>query len=223
MLFPTPKPPQPRRIVVTGAGIITAFGAGWKINPEGFRSGRRAFRPVTLFDVSRQRCKIAAEIDLPGELPPNRLSQRICGGSSGPRACSFWPGAEAWDQSGWTRDGRLPLVLGTTSGEMCLGQEYLHQALRSPFCFKRQAERVTHYLVQQQGVNLANALGIEGEVITLSNACASGANAIGHAWELVRAGRANRVLTGGYDALCHLTFAGFDTLQALSPTAVPPI
>ncbi len=75
MLFPPPKPPQPRRVVVTGAGIITAFGAGWKINAEGFRSGRTAFRPVTLFDVSRQRCKIAAEIDLPGNLPPNRLSR----------------------------------------------------------------------------------------------------------------------------------------------------
>jgi 3-oxoacyl-[acyl-carrier-protein] synthase II len=105
---------------------------------------------------------------------------------------------------------------------MCLGQEYLRQALQTPLDFKRQAERVTHYLVQQQGINLANALGVEGELITISNACASGANAIGHAWQLVRQGRAERVLTGGYDALCHLTFAGFDTLQALSPTPCRP-
>ncbi len=114
------------------------------------------------------------------------------------------------------------MILGTTSGEMCLGQEYLRQALRAPLCFKHQAERVTHYLVQQQGINLANALGIQGEIITISNACASGANAIGHAWELVRTGRAQRVLTGGYDALCHLTFAGFDTLQVLSPSPCRP-
>jgi 3-oxoacyl-[acyl-carrier-protein] synthase II len=222
MLFPPPKPPPPRRIAVTGAGIITAFGAGWNINAEGFRSGRTAFRPVTLFDVSRQRCQIAAEIDLPGNLPPNRLSRGDLRRLQRASRLLLLAGAEAWNQSGWTPDGRLPLVLGTTSGEMCLGQEYLRQALQTPFCFKRQAERVTHYLVQQQGINLANALGVEGEILSLSNACASGANAIGHAWQLVRDGRAQRVLTGGYDALCHLTFAGFDTLQALSPTPCRP-
>jgi 3-oxoacyl-[acyl-carrier-protein] synthase II len=222
MLFPPPKPPQPRRIVVTGAGIITAFGAGWKINAEGFRSGRTAFRRVTLFDVSRHRCKIAAEIDLPGDLPPNRLSPGDLRRLQRASRLLLLAGAEAWNQSGWTPHGRLPLVLGTTSGEMCLGQEYLCQALQTPLCFKRQAERVTHYLVQQQGINLANALGLQGEVITISNACASGANAIGHAWELIREGRAERVLTGGYDALCHLTFAGFDTLQVLSPSPCRP-
>ena len=35
-------------------------------------------------------------------------------------------------------------------------------------------------------------------------------------------GRAEKVLTGGYDALCQLTFAGFDSLQALSPTPCRP-
>jgi 3-oxoacyl-[acyl-carrier-protein] synthase II len=39
---------------------------------------------------------------------------------------------------------------------------------------------------------------------------------------LVRHGRAGKVLTGGYDALCQLTFAGFDSLQALAPTPCRP-
>ena len=225
VLFPAPKmsrAAKAHRVGVTGVGIITAFGQGWKTNAEGFRAGRAAFRPVTLFDVSRQRCKIAAEIDLPDHLPPNRLSRGDLRRLQRASRLLLLAGHEAWAQSGWTPEAPLPLVLGTTSGEMCLGQEYLCQALRTPLCFKRQAERVTHYLVQQQGINLANALGIHGEVINISNACASGANAIGHAWELVRDGRAERVLTGGYDALCHLTFAGFDTLQVLAPTPCRP-
>jgi 3-oxoacyl-[acyl-carrier-protein] synthase II len=36
---------------------VTALGLGWKKNAEGFRAGKTAFRPVTLFDVSRQRVK----------------------------------------------------------------------------------------------------------------------------------------------------------------------
>jgi 3-oxoacyl-[acyl-carrier-protein] synthase II len=39
---------------------------------------------------------------------------------------------------------------------------------------------------------------------------------------MVRAGRAERVIAGGYDALCQLVFCGFDSLQALSPTACRP-
>jgi 3-oxoacyl-[acyl-carrier-protein] synthase II len=222
MLFPLPQAPRSRRVVVTGAGIITAFGAGWRINAEGFRAGRSALRPVTLFDVSRQRCKMAAEIDLTEDLPRTRLSRGEIRRIHRAARLLLLAGHEAWSQSGWKpRDG-LPVVLGTTSGEMSLGQEYLLQALRSPHCFKRQPTRVAHYLVQQQGITLSRALGFEGCLTTISNACASGANAIGHAWEMVRQGRAECALTGGYDALCHLTFAGFDSLQALSPSPCRP-
>jgi 3-oxoacyl-[acyl-carrier-protein] synthase II len=59
-------------------------------------------------------------------------------------------------------------------------------------------------------------------VTLISNACASGANAIGHAWHSLRLGQATRVLTGGFDALSHMVFAGFDSLQALSPGSCRP-
>jgi len=225
LLFPAPKissAARAARVVVTGAGIVTAFGTGWKINAEGFRAGHTAIRPVTLFDVTRQRSKVAAEIDLPEGLPPTRLSHRETLRLNRASRLLLLAAHEAWSQSGWTPQGSLPIVLGTTSGEMCLGQEYLRQALQLPYCLERQAARVAHYLVQQQGATLSNALGIEANLTTISNACASGANAIGHAWEMVRGGRAENVLTGGYDALCHLTFAGFDSLQVLSPSPCRP-
>src|SRR6187455_2094425 len=64
VLFPSPKSPAaPARVVITGAGIVTALGLGWEVNADGFRAGRAAFRPVTLFDVARQRTKLAAEAD----------------------------------------------------------------------------------------------------------------------------------------------------------------
>jgi 3-oxoacyl-[acyl-carrier-protein] synthase II len=71
-------------------------------------------------------------------------------------------------------------------------------------------------------IDLADAFGFSGPTSIIANACASGANAVGHAWELIRRGHAMRVLTGGYDALSQLVFAGFDSLQALSPTQCRP-
>jgi len=56
----------------------------------------------------------------------------------------------------------------------------------------------------------------------IANACASGTNAIGHAFECVRSGRYRRVLTGGYDALSELVFVGFDSLQAATPEKCRP-
>lgn len=223
MLFPsTKKSERPQRVVVTGAGIITALGRGWRSNAAGFRVGKAAFRPVQLFDVGRQRAKIAAEIDLPEDLPLNRLTPKKARRLNRAARMLLWAGSEAWEQSGWQSGGNLPVVLGTTSGEMALGEKYLSQAILSPRGYQRQATRIIYYQVQRQGLDLCDAVGIDGPVTIIANACASGSNAIGHAWELVRSGRAERVLTGGYDALCQLTYSGFDSLQALSPTPCRP-
>jgi 3-oxoacyl-[acyl-carrier-protein] synthase II len=223
VLFPSPKKSEgANRVVVTGAGIVTALGRGWKINADGFRAGKTAFRPVTLFDVSRQRTKIAAEIDLPENLPATRLSEKGRRRLNRAARMLLLAAHEAWAQSGWQAGENLPVILGTTSGEMSLGQEYLRQALRSPRQLKRQPTRVAYYQVQRQGLDLCDAFGIQGSITVIANACASGANAIGHAWETVRSGRAEKVLTGGYDALCQLTFAGFDSLQALAPAPCRP-
>jgi 3-oxoacyl-[acyl-carrier-protein] synthase II len=200
MLFPPPKisgSANPHRVVVTGAGIVTAFGCGWKINAAGFRAGRTAFRPVTLFDVSRQRSKIAAEIDLPAGLPATRLSPNSIRRLDRAAKMLLFAAHEAWSQAGWNEPENLPVVLGTTSGEMSLGEKYLQQAIRFPHAKKQQPTRVAHYQIQQQGLDLCNAFGFRGPITTISNACASGANAIGHAFEMLRGGRAEKVLTGG--------------------------
>ena len=208
--------------MITGAGIVTALGQGWNANAEGFRTGRTAFRPVTLFDVSRQRARVAAEIELPAKLPLTRLGVRTL--SRLDRASKFLLLAadEAWHQAQWAPSENLPVVLGTTSGGMSLGEAYYRQAVATPESHRRQPSRVTHYQAQRQALDLADAFGFRGPLLLIANACASGANAIGHAWELIHTGKADRVLTGGYDALSHLVFSGFDSLQALSVTQCRP-
>ena len=223
MLFPTQRiSGLPPRVVVTGVGIVTALGRGWKKNAEGFRSGTTAFRPVTLFDVTKQRAKIAAEIDLPDVLPKTNLSERRIRRLERAGKFLLLAAHEAWQQAGWQPSENIPLVLGTTSGGMSLGENYYRHALASPQARRGQAFRVTNYLSQQQALDLCDAFGFSGPITLIANACASGANAIGHASELIRRGQADRVLTGGYDGLSHMVFSGFDSLQALSTTSCRP-
>lgn len=224
MLFPPPaQPSAAHRVVVTGLGLVTPLGLGQAINAEGFRLGRTAFRPVTLFDAARQRTRVAAEVDLPPALPPTRLPARTAARLERGARMLLHATYEAWRQARWRADGTdTPLVLGTTSGGMTLGQEFFRQTVANPLHRHRQTTRITHYQPQRQALDLTAAFGFHGPVTIIANACASGANAVGHAFQLIRAGRAHRVLAGGYDALCQLVFAGFDSLQALSPTRCRP-
>lgn len=222
MLFPFRNTQNTSRVVVTGAGIITALGHGWKCNAEGFRAGHVAMRPVTLFDVSRQRVKTAAEADLPKTFPTSTLHVRSLERMERAAKFLFLAAHEAWQQSGWKPAENLPVVLGTTSGGMSLGEAYYRQAIQTPNDHAGQSARVIHYQAQQQALNLAEAFGFQGPITIIANACASGANAIGHAFDLIRRGQSDRVLAGGYDAISQLVFAGFDSLQALSPTQCRP-
>jgi 3-oxoacyl-[acyl-carrier-protein] synthase II len=223
VLFPFPPPPsEPHRVVITGAGIITALGLGWKTNAEGFRAGKTAFRPVTLFDVSKQRCKIAAEIDLPTKTPIGHLSQRSQRRLTRGSRMLLHAGFEAWNQSGWEASDNLPIVLGTTGCGAEAGESFFRDAVLPEHAHPRKPSLTVEYQGQRQGLDLAEALDCGGPLTIISNACASGSNAIGHAWELVRSGQSARALAGGYDALGQLVFGGFDSLQALSQTPCRP-
>ncbi len=161
-------------------------------------------------------------MDLPPELPPTRLNTRSCSRMDRAARLLVHAGYEAWIQSSWSPTEQLPLVLGTTGGGMSLGEAFYRQSLSSVHSDRQQPTRIVHYQPQRQALDLAEALGFSGPITIIANACASGANAVGHAWELLRRGQSERVLAGGYEGLCQLIFAGFDSLQALSPTVCRP-
>jgi 3-oxoacyl-[acyl-carrier-protein] synthase II len=215
---------QVNRVVITGAGIITSMGLGWQANATGFRKGGAAFRDITVFDSSRLRVHQAGEVCLPELLPITQLTARQ--GARIERASRLLLHAadEALGGSGWEASGLadpIPVVLGTSAGAMGCGEQFCKTALETPHRRRGQASRIHLYQSQHQALVLERAFGIRGPVTIISNACASGANAIGHAFRLVKYGRHQRAIAGGYDALSQVVFAGFDSLQALT-TQLPP-
>ena len=211
------------RVAVTGYGMITSLGLGKAANAEGFRAGRTSFRPVTLFDVSSQRATTAGEVRLSDKTPcgdPDHVGKRDPDRAT---RLLFHAAFEAWNHAEWDRDppsDRLPLSLGSSAGAMELGERFYRRA-RNQASRLGQLRLVNSYPCQTQGVKLMRALDIEGPIRMISNACASGANAIGYAFQLIRRGSVDCVLCGGYDALSRLVFAGFDSLQALTPSGLP--
>ncbi|MES2707877.1 MAG: beta-ketoacyl-[acyl-carrier-protein] synthase family protein [Verrucomicrobiota bacterium] len=216
-------PSVPHRVVVTGTGILTAHGCGWRVNADAAREGRVSLKPVTLFDVTQQRVGTAGQVDLPENLPPHRLPARILSRMDRGSHLLLHAAHEAISTAGWTEETLpVPLCLGTSAGAMSLGEAFHRRTLALPGNRGGQTTRALFYQTHTQSVLAARAFGITGPVTLLSNACASGANAIGHAFQLLRRGQAERALAGGYDALCRLVFAGFDSLKALSTTRPRP-
>ena len=200
------------------------MGQGWQANAEGFRDGETALREVSLFDVSQQRVQRAGELTLPAQFPKTALSARQLSRVDRAAAMLIHASDEALSNSGWEgaeHAESMPICLGTSAGAMELGQDYYRSAVASPER-RGQASRIDGYQTQRQALKLCDAFRLGGPITIISNACSSGANAIGHAFDLIAKGRAERAFAGGYDALCQLVFAGFDSLQALSTTTPRP-
>lgn len=222
----SPASISPHRVVITGAGIITSMGTGWQANAEGFRAGRSALREVTLFDAGRQRVQRAGEVIFDQPIPESRLSPRQVARMDRASHLLMHAGIEAVQQSGWSADALggtpIPLYLGTSAGAMSEGETYFKSKTEHPGKTGTLAEKVILYQPHTQAQFLMDALGCTGPITIIANACASGANAIGHAFRLIKTGRATRAIAGGYDALAEMVFAGFDSLQALSTTTPRP-
>jgi 3-oxoacyl-[acyl-carrier-protein] synthase II len=211
-----------QRLLITGAGIVTPLGLGWRENELAFESNRMAFRPVELFDVSARIAKTAGMIDLPTDRLYSSLSarqeQRVDRGSK----MLLLALREALAQAKLSDLSAVDaIVIGTSAGAMQLGERYCRNVRASSKRQPGQLTLVEHYQPHRQMSTIAKELGWHGPIILVSNACASGANAVGLAMEMIRSGRAKRVIAGGYDAVSELVFAGFDTLRALAPSGVP--
>jgi 3-oxoacyl-[acyl-carrier-protein] synthase II len=201
-------------VIVTGLGAISALGLDVASSWQALRSGKASRKQVTLFPTVGLRCHYAASVDLP---PATRAERRLSRASR----LAIHAAREAFRQAGLdTQTGPESLVVSTTGGAMEWGEEFLRHVLAcKPGHGLALAAR---YQPQQQALDLQRALGLDGPITILGNACASGANALGHGCDLIRSGAADCVLAGGYEALSDLIFTGFDCLQLLSPGLCRP-
>ncbi len=69
---------------------------------------------------------------------------------------------------------------------------------------------------------VAAEFGLKGPVLSINTACASAAHAIGHALDMIRSDQADAMLVGGTDAFTETAFAGFNSLESLSPEPAAP-
>ena len=206
------------RVAVVAAGVVSPLGFGLTETLDSLRNSRNCISPVTRFSVGQCRCKTA------GQVSDDRL---LATQAEAPRSRRLHRASHMMIQALTELVAQEPhfepelTVIGTTSGGMSYGEHY-YRSLRQAGDLRHAATWIANYPAQKPVIDAQESFGISSPYQVIANACASGTNAIGHAFECVRSGRYQRVLAGGYDALSELVFTGFDSLQASTPEKCRP-
>src|SRR5213083_1104727 len=206
------------RVGVVAAGVVSPLGFGLSETLDSLRNSRNCISPVTRFSVGQCRCKTAGQVSddrllaIQAEVPRSRRLHR---------ASHMMVQALKEVLAQEPRFEPELTVIGTTSGGMSYGEHY-YRSLRQAGDLRRAPTWIANYPAQKPVIDAQETFGISAPCQVIANACASGTNAIGHAFECVRSSRYQCVLTGGYDALSELVFVGFDSLQASTPEKCRP-
>ncbi len=217
----------PRRVVVTGLGLVTPLGVGTVATWTGLLEGRVATGPVRSFDAARYRVDRGAEIEdfRPGE-HLRRLRPAAAGRASQLAAVAARLAlADAGLEDESAADARVPrpercgVAMGTTSGEPAEIERFDDAWVAGA---PGDAEFVLRYPCHVIAQNVAREVGYRGPVAMLPNACAAGNYAVACASELLRSGRADRMLAGGADIFSRITYSGFARLGAVAPDLCRP-
>ncbi|MFC1888472.1 beta-ketoacyl-[acyl-carrier-protein] synthase family protein [Thermodesulfobacteriota bacterium] len=207
-----------KRVVITGVGAITGLGDDVSDMLEGMEQGRSGVRRMDGWErYTGLRSLVGAPAELKNEKKIPRKSRRSMG-----RMGIF--AVQAADQA--IKDasfdteqlcsGRVGCIIGSTMG----GPEALNDSfeimLPERDLSKLSSMKFFQCVSHTASMNVAQYLGISGCVMATSAACASGLQAIGTGYDLVRIGRQDAVLCGGSEEIHPTVTGSFDILFAAS-------
>jgi nodulation protein E len=211
-----------RRVVVTGFGTVNALALDGPGTLQAFREGRCGIGQLGFRDAERLTIRIGAEVRgwrgenhfLAKDLP---LYDRVA-------QYALVAGAEAMAMAGLPQGvgPRGGVILGTAAG----GIRTWEDSYRAVFAEGR--NRVSPLVVPRLMHNapashLSIRFGLQGPVLAVSSACASANHAMGLAFQQIRAGAADVMLTGGAEAmLCFGGIKAWEGLRVLAPDACRP-
>lgn len=211
-----------KRVVITGLGCITPVGNDVPALWDSLIHGRHGFGPITKFDASDMKVKLAAEVK--GFDPARYMEKSEARKTDLYAQYAIAAAAQAVEESGivtTVEPERLGVYIGSGIGGM---NTFVDEAEKM---FTKGAGRISPFFIPMMIGNMASALiamrvdarGVNLPVVT---ACATSTHAIGEAFRAIKHGYADAIIAGGAEAtVCRLAIGGFTNCMALSATADP--
>ncbi len=211
------------RVVITGAGVISPVGNDANTFFENLLAGKCGIGPITRFDTSDYRVKVAAEVK---EFDPaaagidRAAAKRMDVFAQYALAAAI----EAMNDSaiaGSIAAERLGVYVGSGIGGM---QTFVAETEK---LLNRGPSRVSPFFVPMMIGNMASGniaihFNAQGPCLPVVTACATSTHAIGEAFHAIRYGYADAIIAGGAEAtITPLAVAGFTNCKALSESGDP--
>lgn len=207
-----------RRVVITGIGLITPLGIGVDESWSGVIAGKSGVGEITRFNASIYGTRIAAEVkgfnaeDFMAKKEAKRMETFIAYAVAATRM--------ALDDSGMSLDddnaNRVGVLTGCGLGGLNMLEITAHTVdTKGP-------KRVSPFFIPMLIGNMAPGMisiifGAKGPNSSVATACAAGTHAVGDAYEIIKYGRADAMITGGVESVVTRTcIAGFGAMKALS-------
>ena len=219
------------RIVITGAGVVSAIGVGKEQTLEALRAEQSGVAPVHYLQTEHHECMVG-EVKLSDQemtaslgIAPDRAMVRTS-------LLGMLALREALQEAGLSA-ADLPataLVNGTTVGGMDQSErhylEYLEAATAEQLGKEAGVPVVDYIATHDCGAStdlMADHFGRFGMTTTLSTACSSAANAFILGARMIEAGEYDRVVVGGAESLSKFHLNGFNTLMILDTAPCRPM
>lgn len=209
-----------KKVAITGMGIISSIGKTVGENFTALTEGKSGISMIENFDTIHKEVIKVGEIkitnpeleQLLGLSPENNYSRTAMLGA--------YAAKQAIENAGIQNinEYKTGLISSTSVGGMDMTERYFYDYFENASVQKY----ITAHDAGDSSHKIAEYIGLEGFVSTISTACSSAANAIMMGARMIQAGKLDRVIVGGTDALAKFTINGFKTLMILSDTHNTP-
>jgi 3-oxoacyl-[acyl-carrier-protein] synthase II len=205
------------RVAVTGIGMVTPLGNDTTSSWEALKKGVSGAGPITHFDASAHETRIAAEVK--GFDPLAYMDRKEVRRNDLFAQYALAATVQALKDSK-LEVGPVAEETGLIIGSGIGGLTTMHEQFK--LLFDRGPDRISPFFSTMTPIDLAAGfisitLGLEGPNFAVVSACATGANAIGEAYETIRRGDARVMVAGGAEAAVQpVAIASFGNMHALS-------
>ena len=210
-----------KRVVVTGLGGVTPLGLTAEETWENVKKGVSGAGPITHFDASQFKTQFACEVK--GFDPANYVDRKEARKMDLYTQYALAAAKMAVADSGMNLEtvdkNEIGVVLGVGIGgihtfEEEAGNYAINGATLGP---KYNPFFIPKMIADIASGQISIEYGFHGPNYTTTSACASSTNAIADAFNLIRLGKANAILTGGSEAAVFPSgVGGFNAMKALS-------
>ncbi|MBU3003501.1 beta-ketoacyl-ACP synthase [Paraglaciecola arctica] len=208
-----------KRVVVTGMGVVSAFGDNWTDFEKHLRSNANAVKHMPQWeDVKGLHCKLAAPVT--DFVKPSHYTRKMTRSMGRVSVMATKATESALEQSQLLNsevitNGDTGISYGSSIGStppiVAFG-DLLKDHDMSGITATSYIQMMNH----TSAVNLGVFFGVKGRIHTTSSACTSSSQGIGYAYEAIKFGKQKVMIAGGAEELCLSAVAVFDTLFATS-------